>query len=220
MGDGIEMYYRQEVRCRRTVEEQRLIDALHSKDWLPSRGQVLLVSIRGSSPLGTNSFDDRAGTVYRDHQGELHVKLYDATNDPGDYWLNNPPKPEGTAVPCAGYYTGAMVLGNHKGKPGLLNRGLTPVTFNRYLSDGNGGWKVNKENVSKYVGLNIHRAGTASTQVDRWSAGCTVFARSADMDEVLKTCKKGLDFCDGGTLYFSYAILEDIEVHGTYGYVS
>ncbi len=103
MGDGIEMYYRQEVRCRRTVEEQRLIDALHAKDWLPSRGQVLLVSIRGSSPLGTNSFDDRAGTVYRDHQGELHCKLYAATNDPGDYWLTNPPKTEGTAVPGTRY---------------------------------------------------------------------------------------------------------------------
>ena len=215
MGDGIGMIYATPP-ARVATEDQRLIDALRHKEWLPSRGQVLLVSIRGRAPLGTNSFDDRAGTVYRDHQGELQVKLYDATNDPGLYWLDNPPKPEGTAVPCSGYYTGAMLLGDHRGRPGLLNRGLTAIDYDRYVSDGSGGWRVNEERVSKFVGLNIHRAGTASTQVDRWSAGCTVYARAGDMEEVLDTCERALDFCKGGTLYFSYAILEHNEVHGMY----
>ena len=113
-----------------------------------------------------------------------------------------------------------MILGDHRGKPGLLNRGLTPITYNRYLSDGEGGWKINESNSANFIGQNIHRAGTASTQVDRWSAGCTVFARAADMDEVLNTCERALDFCKGGTLYFSYAILEHNEVHGTYSYLS
>jgi hypothetical protein len=220
MGDGISMFYEPDPAPPQTSEEQRLIDTLRYKEWLPSRGQVLLVSVRGNAPLGTNSFDDRAGTVYRDHTGELYVRLYDATNDPGDHWLNNPPKPGGTAVACRGYYTGAMILGDHRGKPGLLNRGLTPITYNRYLSDGEGGWKINESNSANFIGLNIHRAGTASTQVDRWSAGCTVFARAADMDEVLNTCERALDFCKGGTLYFSYAILEHNEVHGTYSHLS
>ena len=29
-------------------------------------------------------------------------------------------------------------------------------------------------------GIHIHKAGEASTQVDRWSAGCQVLARKAD----------------------------------------
>ena len=78
MGDGISMFYEPDPAPPQTSEEQRLIDTLRYKEWLPSRGQVLLVSIRGIAPLGTNSFDDRAGTVYRDHTGELYVRLYDS----------------------------------------------------------------------------------------------------------------------------------------------
>ena len=31
-----------------------------------------------------------------------------------------------------------------------------------------------------YFGINIHKAGRASTQVDKWSAGCQVISRSED----------------------------------------
>lgn len=200
------------------TEEEALIAALREKEWLPSHGQVLLVSIRGKSPLGTNRFDDRAGTVYRDREGNLEVKLYEATNDPGHYWLDNPSKPEGCAVACAGYYTGAMQLGKHRGvKDALVNWGISSVTYDRYISDGNDGWKVNLENQTDYIGLNIHRAGKASTQVDKWSAGCTVFANEKDMLEVLETCQLGLAMVvgsrDAASIFFSYAILDYSEVH-------
>ena len=200
------------------TEEVLLVEALRRKEWLPSHGQVLLVSIRGESPLGTNSFDDRAGTVYRDREGNLEVKLYDATNDPGTYWLENPSRPGGCAVPRAGYYTGSMQLGDHRGKPGLVNWGLVAIGYDRYITDGSGGWKVNLADQKDYIGLNIHRAGKASTHVNKYSAGCTVFAKEEDLEAVLKTCELGLAFSIGSraaaSIFFSYAILEYSEVHG------
>jgi hypothetical protein len=36
-----------------------------------------------------------------------------------------------------------------------------------------------------FFGINIHKAGRASVQVDKWSAGCQVFAKSADFAEFM-----------------------------------
>ena len=40
-----------------------------------------------------------------------------------------------------------------------------------------------------FYGINIHKAGKVSTRVDRWSAGCQVFAREADFQRLMKLCR-------------------------------
>jgi hypothetical protein len=37
-------------------------------------------------------------------------------------------------------------------------------------------------------GINIHKAGTDSTRVDKWSAGCTVIANAAHYERFINLC--------------------------------
>ena len=39
-----------------------------------------------------------------------------------------------------------------------------------------------------FYGINIHKAGKDSTQVDKWSAGCQVFANEDDFAEFMSVC--------------------------------
>ena len=57
-----------------------------------------------------------------------------------------------------------------------------------------------------YFGINIHKAGTASTQVDKWSAGCQVFSHSADFDEFMSICYAAKDKWGDS---FSYTLIEE-----------
>ena len=41
-------------------------------------------------------------------------------------------------------------------------------------------------------GLNLHRAGDDSTNVNRWSAGCQVWKRRDDWAEAMRICKASL----------------------------
>jgi hypothetical protein len=41
-------------------------------------------------------------------------------------------------------------------------------------------------------GINIHKAGSDSVQVNDWSHGCQVFKREKDFNEFLEICKKAM----------------------------
>ena len=58
-------------------------------------------------------------------------------------------------------------------------------------------------------GINIHRANKSrrSAQVDRWSAGCQVFADPKDFAEFLKLCRKQVSV--NGWDSFSYTLIEE-----------
>ena len=45
------------------------------------------------------------------------------------------------------------------------------------------------EGIEGWYGVNLHHAGENSTRVDKWSAGCQVFARIADWEEAVKIWK-------------------------------
>ena len=57
-----------------------------------------------------------------------------------------------------------------------------------------------------YFGINIHRAGKKSTKVEKWSAGCQVFSRSDDMEELLDICRKQVSLAGFDT--FTYTLLD------------
>jgi hypothetical protein len=74
----------------------------------------------------------------------------------------------------------------HKNQYKALCQRLGPV---RVFRDSNRNTKLDldpKTIQSGFFGINIHKAGANSTLVDGWSAGCTVFKRSADFDEFMK----------------------------------
>lgn len=138
------------------------------------------------SHLASNRFDDLICVVYRDEAGVLQCPFWPATTDPGRYWLDNGRR-DGTAFLKAGQYRGCWALGLHKGeKPALVQ--VKPVTVYR---DANKDDMLDKgKEDTGLFGINIHRAGSASTVVDKWSAGCQVFANDADFEAFLELCKR------------------------------
>lgn len=163
-----------------------------------------IVGFRSSLAL-SNRFDDQISVVFHTGDRVPRVWSWPVTTDPGTYWVENPGRVAGVAVLKAGQYRGAWQLGLHKGeKPALVQ--VKPVTV----------WRDNNRNALRdttvtetgLFGINIHRAGLSSTQVDKWSAGCQVFQKDADFEEFLGLCR--LQAANGpGWDRFSYTLLEN-----------
>ena len=153
-----------------------------------------------------DAFDDRVYVVYRDSVGTLTARSWAATTDPGLYWRRNPGKARGTAILKAGQYRSAWRIGLHKGeKPALVQD--SPVTVWR---DGNRDALVDigLDSETGTFGINIHRAGVSSSVVDKWSAGCQVFASNAGFDDFMALCQKQVS--SGAGSRFTYTLLEGV----------
>jgi hypothetical protein len=154
----------------------------------------------------SNLFDDTFVALFKD-EGEWQYKSWAFTSDPGRKWLQRPMRPEGCAIVVPGQYRGVYTLGQHTGKPALVQSGMLRV------------WRDNdRDDVADYGGpvhegsgycINIHRAGADSKLIEDWSAGCQVFKRSADLDEFLALCDRQIA---RGWNRFSYTL---INVKGT-----
>ncbi len=150
-----------------------------------------IVGIRNNNNV-SNSFDDWICLMWK-YKGIWGFKKYKATTDPGLFYLNNPLNTLGTAILKEGRYSGAYRLGLHKGKYKALVQNA-PLTIIRDFNRDN---TLNFESGSQHTGffgINIHRA-TASGEsvfVNKWSAGCQVFANSNDYSDFLKICDKAV----------------------------
>ena len=120
---------------------------------------------------GSNTFDDFLLVMYREE--ELMVShRWQATTDPGKYWLMNPMNPKGTAVLAPWQYRSTWQLGNHQGKyEALVQR--KPVKVYR---DNNKDETIDYNNITTlidegYFGINIHRSNPydQSYVVNKWS---------------------------------------------------
>lgn len=154
--------------------------------------------------VATNKFTDTFVVLYKD--GGLWVrKVYPCTTVPGLYHLKNG-LAKGTAILVPGQYRGAYERGLHKGDyMALVQR--KPVTVYR---DRDKDCDLDYENPETGMfGINIHRATAngISKQVDKWSAGCTVLASSADFAELMRLTSAQIDMGYGRT--FTYTLLEE-----------
>ena len=52
----------------------------------------------------------------------------------------------------------------------------------------------------------MHKAGTESTKVNKWSAGCQVFARSYDFECFMALVKKSADIWGE---FFTYTLVDE-----------
>lgn len=163
-----------------------------------------LIGIRKDNTV-SNKFDDTFIIIYKIN-GKWAMDMYDCSTDPGIYYMENGLN-KGTAILKPGQYRGAYKLGLHQGKYDALVQ-YKPVTVYR---------DANKDKVMDYTnpetgmfGINIHRAREygKSVQVDKWSAGCTVFASSNDFAEFISLVRKSLKTGKYGTT-FTYTLLEE-----------
>lgn len=161
-------------------------------------GRWNIVGIR-SPAYATNAFDDELH-IFRKLKRGWEDHAYPVTTDPGFFWLKNPMNTSGTAAMVPGQYPDSHGWGRHKG----AYEALVQVGNVKVYRDRSGGDKYNYDPNSiitgKY-GINIHKAGTSSTNVDKWSAGCQVFARERDFQEFLNLLK------ESGQKTFTYTLL-------------
>jgi hypothetical protein len=165
-----------------------------------------IVGIRSNSTK-SDSFDDRILVICKNDADEWQEWSWSATTDPGLYWLRNPMNVAGTGILKEGQWRGCWKLGLHKGKKALVQ--IKPVTVYR---DKNKDAVIDfaKGESSGIFGINVHRAGLRSTKVDKWSAGCQVFANDSNFEEFLFLCKKQVDHGHGDV--FSYTLLKESEI--------
>ena len=157
---------------------------------------------------GSNTFDDFLLVMYREE--ELMVShRWQATTDPGKYWLVNPMNPKGTAVLVPGQYRSTWQLGKHQGRyEALVQR--KPVKVYR---DNNKDEVINYNNITTlvdegYFGINIHRSNPydQSYVINKWSAGCQVFKKIEDYNKFMELCK------DSAKIYgnsFTYTLIDE-----------
>tara|TARA_A100001515_G_C4564582_1_gene207720 strand:- start:641 stop:1210 length:570 start_codon:yes stop_codon:yes gene_type:complete len=153
-----------------------------------------------------NRFDDMLTCTYR-KQGQWIAHYWAATTDPGQYYLLNPLQIKGTAILCPGHYPGVWEIGMHAGKyEALCQRGGEVTVWRDANRDGQA--DMNGPTDTGFFGINCHKSGSgSSTAVNRWSAGCQVFANESDFEELMRLARMQI-----ATLYFesfSYTLLEE-----------
>ena len=132
--------------------------------------------------------------------------IFQITTDPGIKSLKAPMNAKGTAILVPGQYRGSHKLGLHQGKYEALVQ-CAPVKVYR---DANRDdiLDVDKRTIDTGMfGINIHKAGLASTIVDGWSAGCQVLAKNDEYEIFMDLCRK--QKLGGYGDKFTYTLLEE-----------
>ena len=165
-----------------------------------------IIGVR-TSTNETNTFNDWLHVVFKDDSENWVDITFKITTDPGLYWLENPSRVEGTAILVPDQYRGSHKIGLHKGQ----YTALTQVQKVKVYRDNNRNdvLDMNPDTIQDgYFGINIHRASATreSTQVDKWSAGCQVFADPNEYDAFISLCQRAAEKW-GDT--FTYTLLED-----------
>jgi hypothetical protein len=135
-----------------------------------------------------NKFDDTIYVFYKNDNNNWEFKEYPATTDAGTYWLLNPMSQMGTAMLKEGQYLDAYKQGLHKSKYKALVQNAPVTTYRDY--DRNAIFDIGTSETTGNYGINIHKAGEDSQDVNKWSAGCQVFQKSEDFDDFIKLTDK------------------------------
>lgn len=173
----------------RSIERPRILDVVErlghtvfeTGDW-----NLNIIAERKIGP-GQNAFNDYGHLCWKEGphwmQWTAHI-----TTDPGRWWVDNGTKDPASL--CPGQYRGAWTIGKHKGQYEALTQRL-PVRVWRDR-DRNGQPDRDGPVDEGIFGINWHRANSSreSTVVDKWSAGCMVFANPIDFNEFMSYVRR------------------------------
>ena len=189
-----------------TLEEiSSALTRLGHKVFVNGELNLNLVGIR-KDYAASNRFDDTF-CVFAKEGGDWFIKHWPCTTDPGWYYLDNPAV-KGTAILKEGQYLGAYEIGLHKGMSQALTQ-KKPVTVWR---DTNKDRQLDKMTTDTGLfGINIHRANInqTSVNVDKWSAGCTVFANPYDFAELLELARRSEAIWGNS---FTYTLIKEADL--------
>lgn len=155
----------------------------------------------------TNEFDDYIVVIYNTSKS-ISRSIYKVTTQPGLDYILNPTNKKGTAILVEGQYRGAYKLGKHKGQNALIQNKNVKVYRD---NNKNRRYDYDKQTInSGKFGINIHRAGTNSSRINNWSAGCQVFAINSEFESFLRLCNKQVENGYGET--FTYTLINEREL--------
>jgi len=134
------------------------------------------------------------------------MSYYAITTQPGITTIKNLVNAKGCAILVPGQYRGCWKIGLHKGKYEALTQDK-PVKVYRDANRDNY-YDYNEKSIeSGMFGINIHKAGANSKQIDNWSAGCQVFANATQFGYFMNICKKQIE--NGYGSNFTYTLLTE-----------
>lgn len=191
----------------------KIEEALKSKGfkWFTGKNyDVNIVGIRNSNTEEevTNKFDDLMTISYRDERGEWNYWEFECTTDPGKHWVENILNSSGVAILKEGQYRGSHKIRKHQGKyDALCQKSPLPVYRDNNLDEC---YDLIEENIKEGIyGINIHKAGANSTQIDKWSAGCQVFAKRKDFDFFMSIAYKAKEVWGNS---FTYTLINSSDI--------
>jgi hypothetical protein len=155
-----------------------------------------------------NSFDDFIYIFYKNNDDDWEGWKAPATTDAGTYWLENPSQSKGTALLKAGQYVDTYQIDRHNGKYFAVTQRLKPVVVIRDYNRNNVLDFNNGREDSGMFGINIHRADSTGTRktVDKYSAGCQVFANADDFNKFMEMAYKQKDLYGNK---FTYTLIDE-----------
>lgn len=170
--------------------------------------ELNIVGVRNNSTI-SNRFDDALYVFYRAQINGImrwHYERFPITTDPGTYWLNNPMYEGGTAILKPGQYRNAYEIGLHRGQYKALVQRKPVKILRDYDRDAVLDF-FNGSEFSGLFGINIHRAHADGTTeaINKYSAGCQVFADAEDFDLFMKLCHKQADLYGNA---FTYTLID------------
>lgn len=174
---------------------------IKAKGYLWFEDKVNIVGIRTNDNT-PDKFNDWITVSYKIN-GVWKFEVYEATTDPGLYYLNNPMRLSGTFVMAPGQYVDVYEWGTHVSYEALI---LTGKIRGWRDSNKNNIIDVDKTKIytdGKYV--DIHRAHEKVIQwfIGKYSAGCQVIRKYLDWLSFLGILKSSKQ------KKFTYTLLEE-----------
>lgn len=179
---------------------------------LKSKGYVILtrpyelniVGVRNNS-TEANKFDDLLYAFWKNKDGNWEGKYFNITTDPGTYFLKNPLSKLGAAILKEGQYVDSYAIDKHRGKYDALTQKKPVDVIRDYDRNAILDFYNGKEETGLF-GINIHKAGTDSSDVDKWSAGCQVFQKTADFEDFMNLARKHKELYGNK---FTYTLIDE-----------
>lgn len=169
-----------------------------------------IIGVRNTSTdKVTNKFNDLLIVDY--NTGRCHKRqLFFITTTPGLYYMNKPINSKGTAILVPGQYRGAFKFGKHRGKyRALCQCKPLPVYRDNNKDDI---FDLKPETIDNGMfGINIHRSNefAVSANVDKWSAGCQVFANPKEYSTFIRLLETSIPIYGDR---FTYTLLNDTDL--------
>jgi hypothetical protein len=190
---------------------QKIIAALTNKRYMifTRPFELNIVGLR-SNNTKPNSFDDTINTFYKSEDGQWIINTFNATTDPGTYWLKNLMNPNGTAILKPGQYKNSHRIGIHGGKYQALVQQNPVTVFRDANKDEVLNFNTAKEQTGVF-GINIHRASVKGITkfVNDHSAGCQVLADIQDFNLLMQLAQRHKKLYGNN---FTYTLLQEKEL--------